>query len=260
MKTTMKMMFAGGVLAVLTATTALAYKPSGWAFSNYPYLYERTNTEWAYFRTTDTPQVVNIKTGWKGQFKKSQMATATWNMWTQYPYVYCNRNKNWYFFYPTSTQWVRNMVTGQWSLLGTTVARTGEIQFKLTWDAPVDLDLWVTVRGETLKYNHKIGTAGAIGGVLDVDDQDGYGPENIYWQAGRAPQPASGQYIMFQPTIHYYSGYVDVNYTLEYRATGSRNVVTTWPNRGLPYIHRGSFRANERGLSDITPSMHYYGR
>lgn len=260
MKTTMKMMLAGVVFAMLASTSALAYKPTGWAYNNYPYLYESTNREWAYFRTTDSPQVVNLTSRWTGSFKNSVMANATWNYWTQYPYVYCSRNRNWYFFYRTSSQWVRNMVTGQWSLLGTTVARTGEIQFKLTWDKAVDLDLSVTVRGETISYLNKIGSAGAIGGVLDVDDRDGYGPENIYWAVGRAPQPPTGQYIMFQPKITYFSGSVDVNYTLEYRATGSRNVVTTWPNRGLPYIHRGTFRANERGLSDIPPSMHYYGR
>jgi hypothetical protein len=254
-----RMTLTGVVLAVLTATTAFAYKPSGWAYTNYPYLYESTNTEWAYFRTTDTPQVVNLATRWTGQLKNATMANASWNYWTQYPYVYCSKNRNWYYFYRSNSQWVRNMVTGQWSVLGTTVARTGEIQFKLTWDKPnVDLDLWVTVRGETIKHNHKIGTAGAIGGVLDVDDRDGYGPENIYWQTGKAPQPASGQYIMFQPTIHYYSGGVDVNYTLEIRATGWRNQMST--GERLPYYHRGTFRANESGLTDLSKSLHYYGR
>lgn len=259
------MTLAGVIVAVLTATTAFAYKPQGWAIMNYPYLYETMNTEWAYFRTTDTPMVVNIKTGWTGQFKKSLMANSsgTWNFWTKYPYVYCSRNKNWYFFYPSSSQWVRNMATDQWSLLGTVVARTGEIQFRLEWDQPnTDLDLWVTVQGETLKHSRKIGTAGAIGGVLDVDDRDGYGPENIYWQNGRAPQPPAGQYIVFQPTIQYYSGDVDVNYTLEIKA-GTNPWTRMSTGEGVPYTHRGRFRASEgtrMGATHIPKSLHYYGR
>lgn len=56
---------------------------------------------------------------------------------------------------------------------------TGALQVSLSWDTPTDQDLHVTdPNGETIDYTN---TASASGGLLDRDDTNGYGPENIYW-------------------------------------------------------------------------------
>jgi len=68
----------------------------------------------------------------------------------------------------------------------------GDIQITLTWDNTSDLDLHVIDPfGEEIYWNHKFSESG---GVLDYDDTDGYGPENIYWPKLQAP---SGTYQVF---------------------------------------------------------------
>lgn len=74
----------------------------------------------------------------------------------------------------------------------------GDVQVTLTWNNTADLDLWVTdPYGETIYYGNPYS---ASGGQLDVDDRDGFGPENIYWPPGGAPQ---GNYTV---RVDYYSG------------------------------------------------------
>lgn len=73
----------------------------------------------------------------------------------------------------------------------------GDIQITLTWDTAADLDLWVIdPNGEQIGYKNKVARSN---GQLDVDDQDGHGPENIFWPPGQAP---SGQY---EVRVHHYS-------------------------------------------------------
>ena len=82
----------------------------------------------------------------------------------------------------------------------------GDVQVTLTWDNESDLDLWVTdPTGELIYYGNDIG---ASGGQLDVDDTDGYGPENIFWGQGLAP---TGQYKV---QLDYYSGVGVANYSI----------------------------------------------
>jgi hypothetical protein len=56
---------------------------------------------------------------------------------------------------------------------------TGALQISLTWDTPTDQDLYVTdPNGEEISYQSQTSTSG---GLLDRDDLDGFGPENIFW-------------------------------------------------------------------------------
>ncbi|MEO0571466.1 MAG: hypothetical protein AAF039_07145 [Bacteroidota bacterium] len=55
----------------------------------------------------------------------------------------------------------------------------GDVKFTLTWDNDTDLDLYVTEpSGDTIWFGNRTSTTG---GQLDVDDIDGFGPENIFW-------------------------------------------------------------------------------
>ena len=68
---------------------------------------------------------------------------------------------------------------------------SGDIQVTLSWDNTADLDLYVQEpSGEVISYSN---TLSATYGQLDIDDQNGYGPENIFWPDNSAP---SGEYVV----------------------------------------------------------------
>ncbi|MGE4569080.1 MAG: YfaP family protein [Bacteroidales bacterium] len=72
----------------------------------------------------------------------------------------------------------------------------GDVQVTLTWNNGADLDLYVTdPNGDELWYDNM---SIASGGELDVDDINGYGPENIFWPDGEAPDG------LYQVSVHHY--------------------------------------------------------
>ncbi len=90
----------------------------------------------------------------------------------------------------------------------------GDVQITLTWDNETDLDLHVfDPSGEEIWFDHPYS---ASNGILDVDDIDGYGPENIYWPSGQSPVG------MYQVYIHDYDDYGlgNSNYTVLVNAYG----------------------------------------
>jgi hypothetical protein len=73
----------------------------------------------------------------------------------------------------------------------------GDIQITLTWDNIADLDLRVVdPYGEVIYWNHDFS---ASNGKLDVDDINGYGPENIYWPSNGAPRGTYEVYVHHYP-------------------------------------------------------------
>jgi uncharacterized protein YfaP (DUF2135 family) len=74
------------------------------------------------------------------------------------------------------------------------------IRVTLTWNtAGTDVDLWVTdPDGEKCYYDHETTLSGLM---LDVDDTNGYGPENITNQS-----PPAGDYLV---QVHYYDDHDD---------------------------------------------------
>jgi hypothetical protein len=57
--------------------------------------------------------------------------------------------------------------------------RVGDPQFTLIWDSKADIDIHVVEPGgKEIYWNDR---KGRQGGELDVDNVDGFGPENIYW-------------------------------------------------------------------------------
>lgn len=57
---------------------------------------------------------------------------------------------------------------------------TGALQISLSWSTPTDQDLHVT--DPTGNEIYFASPSSPSGGELDRDDQDGYGPENIFWK------------------------------------------------------------------------------
>ena len=56
---------------------------------------------------------------------------------------------------------------------------SGALQISLSWNTPTDQDLYVTdPQGSTIWYGE---TNASSGGLLDRDETDGFGPENIFW-------------------------------------------------------------------------------
>lgn len=91
----------------------------------------------------------------------------------------------------------------------------GDVQITLTWNDGADLDIHVIdPNGEEIYYAHQYS---ASGGVLDIDDINGYGPENIFWQTNHAP---SGNYQVY---VHDYNdnGFGSSNYTVLINAFGN---------------------------------------
>ena len=82
---------------------------------------------------------------------------------------------------------------------GTVTIEGGDVHITLSWDNATDLDLFVTDPfGEEISFLNPFSTSG---GQLDLDDSDGYGPENIFWPEGGAPL---GQYSV---KVVYFSNY-----------------------------------------------------
>ncbi|MCM4157342.1 hypothetical protein [Gramella sp. AN32] len=72
----------------------------------------------------------------------------------------------------------------------------GDIKITLSWDTETDIDLWVTDPfSEKIWYDSPFSSSG---GELDVDNVEGYGPENVFWPTNEAP---FGTYTV---QIHYY--------------------------------------------------------
>lgn len=76
--------------------------------------------------------------------------------------------------------------------------KVGDPQFTLIWDSRADIDLHVLEPGGSHIFWEE--RNGARGGELDVDDVDGFGPENINWVQGKGPP---GEYRWY---VHYYGG------------------------------------------------------
>jgi uncharacterized protein YfaP (DUF2135 family) len=72
-----------------------------------------------------------------------------------------------------------------------------DVRVTVIWDTPgTDVDLWVTdPDGELCKYNH---AQTKLGGSLDTDETDGFGPEVFTLARAKA-----GSYSV---RVHYYSG------------------------------------------------------
>jgi hypothetical protein len=100
--------------------------------------------------------------------------------------------------------------------------KVGDPQFTLIWNSRADLDLHVQEPGGSHIYWEE--RNGNQGGELDVDDVDGFGPENVYWVQGQGPP---GEYKWY---VHYYGGLggssVPTKWKVRLKHNGATEVIT----------------------------------
>lgn len=112
---------------------------------------------------------------------------------------------------------------------GGSQGQTGDVSFRLTWDGPQDLDLYVKEPDGTIIYFGNKGPT-ATQGQLDVDSNSGCsGPdesptENVFWPVGQAPQ---GTYEFWAQRWSECTGSRTPSYTL--RVFEGETVVRTLP-------------------------------
>ncbi len=91
----------------------------------------------------------------------------------------------------------------------------GDVQVTSTWDNESDLDIHVIDPfGEEIYWFHPYSESG---GILDYDDIDGYGPENIYWPQGGAPL---GTYKLYLHDYVWEGNPESANYSIRVSAFG----------------------------------------
>lgn len=121
--------------------------------------------------------------------------------------------------------------------IGLVQVGTGALQVSLAWDSTPDIDLWITdPSGTEIFFNNK---SSPTGGELDLDDRDGYGPENIYWRQD-APD---GTYKI--EVDYYHSSGIDG----EPGGTGPTDYTVTINGLGTHQVYMGSlYRHGDRDI------------
>ncbi len=95
---------------------------------------------------------------------------------------------------------------------------SGNIQITLTWDTTADVDLHlVEPDGNTIFFGSRNSVSGD--GFLDVDDTNGFGPENIFFD-GATP---SGSY---EVRVDHFTGVVPTNYSVTVQVNGTSQTFT----------------------------------
>ncbi len=113
----------------------------------------------------------------------------------------------------------------------------------LTWNTNgTDVDFWITdPNGERCYYAH---SSTASGLMLDVDDTNGYGPENI-----TSPSVIPGDYLV---QVHYYSDHDYENAI----GTDCQVVISKDENSNEPPVNYYGFLADTGDLWNVT-TLHY---
>lgn len=124
--------------------------------------------------------------------------------------------------------------------------KVGDPQFTLIWNTGADIDLHIEEPGGAHIYWEN--PFGKRGGELDVDDRDGLGPENVYWNPevgkdGKKTLNGHGPPGEYRWYIHYYGNF------------GGINLPTRWKVR---VKHDGKVTVHEGRLNRIGDRSRIY--
>lgn len=94
----------------------------------------------------------------------------------------------------------RSSCTSEQNCVNGLCVNVGYLACTLTWSRPGDGDIVVTTpNNRTISYKNRGPSVNTDGGQLDIDDQNGVGPENVYWISSGTP-PSTGVYhVCFEP-------------------------------------------------------------
>jgi formylglycine-generating enzyme len=112
---TKSMVLALGLAAALTSP-ALAWRPIGWVYANWPYVYDQMSGDWYYFAPAN-PQSVNRLDGVGWQRMPNSALAQGWS-WQIWPYAYSWSAQAWHNYALNGRHWCCNIRTGAWSIFG----------------------------------------------------------------------------------------------------------------------------------------------
>jgi hypothetical protein len=94
---------------------------------------------------------------------------------------------------------------------------SGSLQISLTWNTTADLDFWVEEPDSNRVWY--VSKQSETGGELDVDDVNGYGPENVFYD----DLPPAGDYVV---KVDHFSGASPTGYTVTITDSGTSRSFT----------------------------------
>jgi formylglycine-generating enzyme required for sulfatase activity len=105
-----------GLMLVLTAP-ALAWRPAGWVYYNWPYAYDHGSGDWYYFSPNNVQWSVRHASA-EGWLRLNNSGLAQGWSWHTWPYVYKHANTSWYNFAAAKNHQCVNLTTDRWSIFG----------------------------------------------------------------------------------------------------------------------------------------------
>lgn len=98
-------------------------QPSGWVYTQYPYIYTQSSGSWYYINESDIQWVNRLSTQSWRTFNTIEQG---WHCFA-WPYSYSVTAGSWCYWNEVDTQWCCNMTLGAWSLFGQSPAPTGMV-------------------------------------------------------------------------------------------------------------------------------------
>ncbi len=101
----------------LWAGPAWAYRPFGWIWQNWPYVYDTNDGNWYYFSTGDAFWVYAPSPGPGWERLGTTELVSGWAFYS-WPYAYDAETKYWSYLNEGDSQWCLNLSNGIWSRFG----------------------------------------------------------------------------------------------------------------------------------------------